>query len=210
MIEVGVIEVNAEDQYVSVSGDVSLAALEDALPEGLHVRAPRLELTVEDWLLSGGFGLLSAPATRKDVLGLTYNGAHGSVSIGGVVVKNVSGYDFRIVVGSDPALQKTLRVEKAVLRLRPTPGVTRLERAVLAPEIDAALRELEASGAAFGFAGRAGEGWRVRGEFWGTAPSWGEPASDAARGDEWRDLKGAFPRAVKVFNDLERSVLAAL
>jgi hypothetical protein len=208
--EVGVIEVNAEDQYASVSGDVTLVELEAALPEGLHVRAPKLEITVEDWLLAGGFGLMAAPAVRRDVLGLTYNGAHGSVSIGGVVVKNVSGYDFRIVVGSDPALQKSLRLEKAILRLRPAPPVTRLERVVSEQEINAALHELESSGAAFGFAGRTGETWRVRAEFWGAAPSWGEVVSDAARGDEWRDLKGAFPRAEKPLNDLERSVLAAL
>ena len=210
MTEVGVIEVNAEDQYVSVSGDVTLASLEDALPAGLHVRAPKLEVTVEDWLLAGGFGLMAAPAVRRDVLGLTYNGAHGSVSIGGVVVKNVSGYDFRIVVGSDRALQRTVRIEKAVLRLRPAPLVTRLERTVIETEIDSALRELEAFGAAFGFAGRVEETWRVRAEFWGTAPSWGTAVSDAARGDEWRDLAGAFPRAATPLTDLERSVLAAL
>jgi hypothetical protein len=99
------IEVFAEDQYAIVSGKVSLLELEDALPEGLQYRAPRLPVSLEAWLLSGGVGLLNAPPVRKDVLGLTYVGAHGQVAVGGRVVKNVAGYDaVRLLVGSDSSL----------------------------------------------------------------------------------------------------------
>ncbi len=204
------IEVSAEDQYAVVSGDVTLAALEAALPEGLHYRAPGVELTVEDWLLSGGVGLLQASPTRRDVLGLTYNGAHGSVSIGGVVVKNVSGYDLRLVVGSDPALQKTVHIEKAVLRLRPSPAVTRFERTCDEAELPALWLELRQLGAAYGFAYQTDGAWRLRAEFWGGAPAWGTPVSGPVPATRLRDELGEFPRVSLDLSDLERRVLAAL
>ncbi|NJK45044.1 MAG: FAD-binding oxidoreductase, partial [Pleurocapsa sp. SU_196_0] len=137
------IEVNAEDQYAIVSGDVTLNDLEAALPDGLQFRAPRLGLTLEDWLLSGGVGLLNTAPIRSDVLGLTYAGTHGSVSIGGVVVKNVSGYDLRFVIGSDPSLQKPVRLERAVLRLRPSANVTRLEQSASESELDSCFASLQ-------------------------------------------------------------------
>jgi hypothetical protein len=205
-----VIEVNPEDQYAVVSGDVTLAALEAALPEGLHYRTPGVELTVEDWLLSGGVGLLNAPPTRRDVLGLTYKGAHGSVSIGGVVVKNVSGYDLRLVVGSDPSLQKTVRVERAVLRLRPSPTVTRFELTCEEAELPARWLELRQLGAAYGFAYQTKEVWRLRAEFWGDAPAWGTPVNGAVPAARMRDALGDFPRAWLDLSDFERRVLAAL
>ena len=94
------IEINPEDQYAIVSGDTTLQELEATLPSGLQYRAPRLPIRLEDWLLSGGLGLLEMPPVRKEVLGLTYTAAHGTVSVGGRVVKNVAGYDaVRLVIG---------------------------------------------------------------------------------------------------------------
>jgi hypothetical protein len=205
-----VLEVNPEDQYAIASGDVTLSDLEAALPEGLQFRAPKLGLTLEDWLLSGGVGLLNAAPIRSDVLGLTYTGAHGSVSIGGVVVKNVSGYDLRFVIGSDPSLQRPVRLERAVLRLRPSVKVMRLEQSVSESQLESSLASLQRLGAAYGFGYPFEGAWRVRAEFRGNAPHWGEPASSAVPVMGLRDAMGAFPRATRVLTDLERAVLGAL
>ena len=98
------LEIHASDQYVIALASTTLAELEAGLPENLHYRAPLLDLTLEDWVLSGGVGLLNALPVRKDILGLTYNSSIGSVQAGGRVVKNVSGYDLvRLVVASDPS-----------------------------------------------------------------------------------------------------------
>jgi hypothetical protein len=205
-----VLEVNAEDQYVIVSGDVTLDALKAALSTDLQYRAPNIGVTLEDWLLSGGVGLLNAAPIRSDVLGLTYAAAHGSVSIGGVVVKNVSGYDLRFVIGSDPSLQRTVRLERAVLRLRPREQFTRLERTVNESHLDSSLGSLKKLGAIYGYAYPLEGAWCVRAEFRGDAPHWGNPASSAVPGHDLRDALGAFPRVTRVLTDLERAVLGAL
>ncbi len=202
------ITIEAEDQYAIVSGNTTLIELEDALPHGLQYRAPRLAMTLEDWLLSGGVGLLEMPPVRKDVLGLEYVAAHGSVSVGGKVVKNVAGYDaVRLVIASDASLERRVRIEKATLRLRPRVPVTRLEQRVQGTGF-AVLREL---GAAYAVAYKQNEHWLLRAEFWGTAPHWGEVVStDLPANLELHDALGIFPRAKRVLSGLEARVLNAL
>ena len=205
------IQVNSEDQYALVSGDTTLTTIHAALPEGLRYRAPHLELSVEDWLLSGGVGLLNAPVLRGDVLGLTYSGAHGAVSIGGVVVKNVSGYDLRLVIGADPALEKPVRLETATLRLRPAAPLVTLELETTESEITSSLIELRELGVVYGYAFLSGDAWRVRGEFRADhVPNWGTRASNAASVTGLRDALGAFPRVAPIRSALERALLAAL
>ncbi len=205
------IEVHTEDQYALVAGSVTLAQLEDALPSNLHYRAPRCNLSLEDWILSGGLGLLGAPPTRKEVLGLEYTGAHGLISVGGRVVKNVAGYDaVRLIVSSDASLQKNIRIERATLRLRPKPAITRLEKCVQKSDILTELEALQTLGAMFGFAHRLEADWCIHSEFWNDAPQgWGENASDV-RGFEFRDARGAFPRSSQARSKLESLVLSAL
>jgi FAD/FMN-containing dehydrogenase len=109
------IKINPEDQYAICSGSTTLIELEAALPLGLQYRAPRLPITLEDWLLSGGIGILTMPPVRKDILGLTYTAAHGTISIGGKVVKNVAGYDaVRLLIGSDTNLTRRVRIQSAL------------------------------------------------------------------------------------------------
>ena len=205
------IQVNSEDQYAFVSADTALKAIHAALPADLRYRAPRLELSVEDWLLSGGVGLLNAPALRGDVLGLTYKGAHGAVSIGGVVVKNVSGYDLRLVIGSDPALEKPVRLEAATLRLRPAAALVTLELEVTESEITSSLAELRDLGAVYGYAFHSSDAWRVRGEFRADQIlDWGTRVSSIAPAAHLRDAFGAFPRVAPERSALERALLAAL
>jgi hypothetical protein len=205
------IEISAEDQYAIIAGSVTLAELEDALPSNLHYRAPRCDLSLEDWILSGGLGVLGAPPTRKEVLGLEYAGAHGVVMVGGRVVKNVAGYDaVRLIVSSDASLEKRVRIERATLRLRPKPQILRLEKRVQESEIASELEALQGLGAMFGFAHKLGETWRVRAEFWGEAPSdWGEQAQPSI-GLEFRDALGPFPRPTSSKSVLESLVLGAL
>jgi FAD/FMN-containing dehydrogenase len=204
------IEVNAEDQYAIVAGSATLTQLEDALPSNLHYRAPRIDLSIEDWILSGGIGILNAPPTRKEVLGLEYTGAHGTIQVGGRVVKNVAGYDaVRLIVGSDAALKKGVRIERATLRLRPKPRIVRLENVVQESDLVRELETLKSLGAMFGFAHLLENAWRVRAEFWGTASDWGSEASDKT-GAELRDLQGVFPRPAESRSGLESLVLNAL
>ncbi|MGL5005046.1 MAG: hypothetical protein ACRDAM_19065, partial [Casimicrobium sp.] len=165
------IEVHTEDQYALVAGSVTLAQLEDARPSNLHYRAPRCDLSLEDWILSGGLGVRCAPPTRKEVLGLEYTGAHGTVSVGGRVVKNVAGYDaVRLIVGSDASLEKKIRIERATLRLRPKPKITRLEKRVQESTILSELETLQQLGAMFGMAHLVGADWCIHAEFWNDAP----------------------------------------
>ena len=205
------IQVNSEDQYAMVSADTTLTAIHAALATDLRYRAPHLELSLEDWLLSGGVGLLDAPAPRSDVLGLTYSGAHGAVSIGGVVVKNVSGYDLRFVIGADPALEKPVRLETATLRLRPAAPLATLESRTAESAIASSLAELRELGAVYGYAFPSGDAWCVRGEFRvSSTPDWGTRVFNAAPAVDLRDALGAFPRVAPTRSALERALLAAL
>ena len=205
------IQVNGEDQYAIVSADITLEAIHAALPAGLQYRAPHLELSVEDWLLSGGVGLLNAPVLRSDVLGLEYRGAHGLVGIGGVVVKNVSGYDLRLLIGSDPALAKPVRLETVTLRLRPAAPLVTLELQAEEPEISSSLAELRELGAVYGYAYRSVDMWCVRGEFRAEhLPNWGTRVLSAALATGLRDALGTFPRPAPLRSVLEQRLLAAL
>ncbi len=203
------LEIHASDQYVTAPASTTLAQLETALPENLHYRAPLIDLTLEDWVLSGGVGLLAAPVVRKDVLGLTYTSSAGSVQAGGRVVKNVSGYDLvRLVVGSDPSLSRAVRLESVTLRLRPKPNITRLEKVV--SNLEAGFEELRSLGAAFGLAYQQNNTWVLRGEWWDATPDWGTSALEVVPKTIWQDALGVFPRAVKVLDSLEQRVLRAL
>jgi hypothetical protein len=203
------IEVFAEDQYAIVCGEVGLIELEDALPAGLQYRAPRLPISLEAWLLSGGVGLLESPPVRKEVLGLTYLGKHGEVTVGGRVVKNVAGYDaVRLLIGSDSSLSGDLGIKSATLRLRPKVAVSRLEMRCFDLAAFEVVREL---GAAYAVAYKQDAVWQLRAEFWGDAPLWGQPVQqDLPPNLELHDALGVFPRQPQALSDLETRVLAAL
>lgn len=203
------IEVNAEDQYAVVSGEVTLEAVLDALPTGLVYRAPRLALPLEDWLLSGGVGVLNAPPLRADVLGLTYRGAHGAVAVGGIVVKNVSGYDLRLVIASDPALERRVRIERAVLRLRPGNRLEARDQRVSEAELGGTFAALHEVGALYAYAARVDDAWLLRAEFEPGQARWGEPASDAFPRVS-RDALGVFPRVAPQRSALESALLESL
>lgn len=203
------LEIHASDQYVTAPASTTLAQLEAALPENLHYRAPLIDLTLQDWVLSGGMGLLAAPVVRKDVLGLTYSSSAGSVQAGGRVVKNVSGYDLvRLVVGSDPSLTQAVKLETVTLRLRPKPKITRLEQEVT--NLEAGFEELRGLNAAFGLAYRQNNTWILRGEWWDATPDWGTPALEVVPKTVWQDALGVFPRVVKALSSLEQRLLQAL
>ena len=205
-------EIHAQDQYAVAPADATLAGLAAALPAGLAVRAPLLDLSVGDWVRAGGVGLLAAPPARQDVLGLSYRARDGGlVEAGGRVVKNVSGYDLvRLVVGSDPALERALPLETVTLRLRPLPRVARREAPVAEAALPAAFEALRALGAAYALAFDAG-GWRLRAEWWGDTPAWGEPAdAPVPAGVPLRDALGAFPRPRPARTPLEARVLEAM
>jgi FAD/FMN-containing dehydrogenase len=204
------LEIHASDQYVTAPASTTLAQLEAALPEDLHYRAPLIDLTLEDWVLSGGVGLLAAPPVRKDVLSLTYVSSAGAVQAGGRVVKNVSGYDLvRLVVASDPSLSHAVRLESVTLRLRPKPKIVRLEKQIT--NLEAGFEELRGLGAAFGLAYQTNPAtWVLCGEWWDVAPNWGTPALETVPKTVWRDALGVFPRVVKVLDSLEQRVLQAL
>ena len=214
------LEIHVEDQYAVVPSDLRLCDLEAALPANLHYRAPLLGLSVGDWVRSGGFGGLNAPAVRQDVLGLEYRSEDGQsqgslVRAGGVVVKNVSGYDLvRFMVASDPSLKRETQLETLILRLRPKPEVRRREARIDAAQVTATLEEIRLLGAAYGFVYRTGENWWARAEWWNAQPEWGEPTLEPVVGLlldlEIRDLIGVFPRPIQTKSALERRLLAAL
>lgn len=203
------LEIHASDQYMTAPASTTLLELEAALPENLHYRAPFLDLTLEDWVLSGGVGLLHAAPVRKDILGLTYNSSAGAVPAGGRVVKNVSGYDLvRLVVASDPSLSHAIWLESVTLRLRPKPKIFRLEQEV--SNLEAGFQELRDSGAIFGIAYQHFETWVLRGEWWDSAPEWGRATFEPVPKTVWQDSFGIFPRVAKVLNLLEQRILQAL
>jgi FAD/FMN-containing dehydrogenase len=215
------LEIHVEDQYAIVPSDLRLCNLEAALPANLHYRAPLLGLTVGDWVRSGGFGQLNAPAVRQDVLGLEYRSDDGQsgqgslVRAGGVVVKNVSGYDLvRFMVASDPSLKRATQLDTLILRLRPKPEVRRREARIDPAQVTATLEEIRLLGAAFGFVYRMGEIWWARAEWWNAQPDWGEPVLEPVRGKlsdlQIRDVIGVFPRPNPAESALERRLLAAL
>jgi FAD/FMN-containing dehydrogenase len=214
------LEIHVEDQYALVPSDLRLCDLEAALPANLHYRAPLLGLTVGDWVRSGGFGQLNAPAVRHDVLGLEYrsddaqSGQGSLVRAGGVVVKNVSGYDLvRFIVASDPGLKRETQLETLILRLRPKPEVRRREVRIEASQVTATLEEIRLLGAAFGFVYTTRGTWWARAEWWNAQPDWGEPTLEPVIGLtdlEIRDVLGVFPRPVQPVSALERRLLAAL
>jgi FAD/FMN-containing dehydrogenase len=214
------LEVHVEDQYAIVPSDLRLCDLEGALPANLHYRAPLLGLTVGDWVRSGGFGQLNAPAVRHDVLGLEFrsddaqSGQGSLVRAGGVVVKNVSGYDLvRLIVASDPSLKRETQLEMLILRLRPKPEVRRREARIDPAQVTATLEEIRLLGAAFGFVYTTGETWWARAEWWNAQPDWGEPTLEPVIGSsdlEIRDVLGVFPRAARVASALSQRILAAL
>ncbi|GHG11101.1 hypothetical protein GCM10017783_24370 [Deinococcus piscis] len=113
-----VLELNADDQTVTVSAGCSCAELYAALPPGLLPPVPPLELPggVGGLVTRGGFGqTFFFPA---DVLGLTFAAPSGNrIQAGGRTVKNVQGYDLtRLFVGSFGVLGE---LEQVTLRLRP-------------------------------------------------------------------------------------------
>ena len=214
------LEIHVEDQYAVVPSDLRLCDLEAALPANLHYRAPLLGLSVGDWVRSGGFGQLNAPAVRHDVLGLEYRSDDGQsqgslVRAGGVVVKNVSGYDLvRFIVASDPGLKREMQLETFILRLRPKPEVRRREVRIEAAQVTATLEEMRLLGAAFGFVYRTEQTWWARAEWWNAQPEWGEPTLEPVVGLlpdlEIRDVLGVFPRAVRAVSALSQRILSAL
>lgn len=113
-----VLQVAAEDQYLIASGDTPLLEVYEALPKNLWPPFPPVELPggVGGLVARGGFGQTYFFAA--DVLGLVYQTPAGRrVEAGGLVVKNVQGYDLvRPFVGSFGLLGEALEV---TLRLRP-------------------------------------------------------------------------------------------
>jgi glycolate oxidase FAD binding subunit len=209
------LEIHTEDQYAVVPSDLRLCDLEVALPTNLHYRAPLLGLSVGDWVRSGGVGQLNAPAVRQDVLGLEYRSEDGQlVRAGGVVVKNVSGYDLvRLLVASDPGLQHQVQLETLILRLRPKPEIRRREARIAASQVTATLEEMRLLRAAFGFVYRTEGTWWARAEWWNAQPEWGEPTLEPVIGLidlEIRDVLGVFPRAARVASALSQRILSAL
>jgi FAD/FMN-containing dehydrogenase len=219
------LEIHIEDQYAILPSELRLCDLEAALPTNLHYRAPLLGLSVGDWVRSGGFGQLNAPAARHDVLGLEYRSDDGQsgqqstqgslVRAGGVVVKNVSGYDLvRFMVASDPSLKRETQLETLILRLRPKPEVRRREARIDPAQVTATLEEIRLLGAAFGFVYTTGDTWWARAEWWNVQPEWGEPVLDPVVGLlpdlGIRDVIGVFPRPASAESALERRLLAAL
>ncbi|GLV48131.1 hypothetical protein TJA_12870 [Thermus sp. LT1-2-5] len=112
-------ELRAADQYLVAEAETSLLAVHEALRgTGLYPPFPPVELPggVGGLVARGGFAQnFFFPA---EVLGLTFRTPKGRVvRAGGVVVKNVQGYDLvRLFVGSFGLLGEALAV---VFRLRP-------------------------------------------------------------------------------------------
>ncbi|WP_051963835.1 FAD-binding oxidoreductase [Deinococcus misasensis] len=104
-----------EDLLLVTDATETLPDLHQHLPEGVRLRAAKVNLTLGAYLARGGFGELNANPFRHEVLGLTYLSENGPVEAGGIVVKNVSGYDLtRLVIGSG-----VNAFQSANLRLRP-------------------------------------------------------------------------------------------
>lgn len=104
-----------EDLLLVTDATETLPDLHQHLPEGVRLRAAKVNLMLGAYLARGGFGELNANPFRHEVLGLTYLSENGPVEVGGIVVKNVSGYDLtRLVIGSG-----VNAFQSANLRLRP-------------------------------------------------------------------------------------------
>lgn len=113
-----VLEFSAADQLLVARGSASLLELWQALPQGLFLPFPPVELPggLDGLLQRGGFAQTFFFA--GEVLGLRFQTPAGrTVTAGGRTVKNVQGYDLvRPFVGSFGALGRVL---EATLRLRP-------------------------------------------------------------------------------------------
>ncbi len=121
-------EVHLEDQYLRTPAKTGLLEVYQALQgTGLYPPFPPVELPggVGGLLERGGFAQTFPFA--QEVLGLTFLTPKGlRVEAGGIVVKNVQGYDLvRPFVGSFGLLGQAL---EAVLRLRPGPEALFLRR----------------------------------------------------------------------------------
>ncbi|GAB5602870.1 DUF5639 domain-containing protein [Thermus sp. FJN-A] len=186
-------DLHAADQYLVAPAETGLLAVYQALEgTGLYPPFPPVELPggVGGLLARGGFGqTFFFPA---EVLGLTFRTPKGRVvRAGGVVVKNVQGYDLvRPFVGSFGLLGEAL---EAVFRLRPgrasvllrRPWEGAFPRLTPTPRFLFALEEGEARGLyAFHF-GPEGEVARFREAFGG------EEAGSL-------DLRPLFPRGMGV------------
>lgn len=137
----------AEDMTATVSGGVSLAALQSELSrqgQWLPVDPPHAErLTVKD-LLDGdpsgprryGFGTI-----RDHLIGISVKLADGRlVHSGGKVVKNVAGYDLaKLFIGAGGSLGS---VVDATFKLRPLPGEERF-LSVSCASLEEADRQIE-------------------------------------------------------------------
>lgn len=113
-----ILEISANDQFMRVTGDTPLLEVYNALPAGLFVPFPPLELPsgVGGLLERGGFAqnfFFSA-----EVLGAVFVSPSGKIlRAGGQVIKNVQGYDLvRPLIGSFGTMGRILEV---TLRLRP-------------------------------------------------------------------------------------------
>ncbi|GEM49418.1 FAD-binding oxidoreductase [Deinococcus cellulosilyticus] len=120
-----------EDLLLVVDAREALQDIHQHLPAGVRLRAAKVNLTLGAYLARGGFGELNANPFRHEVLGLTYLSASGPVEVGGIVVKNVSGYDLtRLVIGAGVEA-----FQSANLRLRPEAG-SRLYRTPEKPSFE--------------------------------------------------------------------------
>ncbi|ULH14176.1 DUF5639 domain-containing protein (plasmid) [Deinococcus sp. KNUC1210] len=112
------LEVSPSDQYLSASADTPLLELYAAVPAGLYLPFPPLELPggLGGLVVRGGFA--QTFFFGSEVLGLTFIAPSGRrVVAGGRTVKNVQGYDLtRPFVGSFGRLGQP---ETITLRLRP-------------------------------------------------------------------------------------------
>ncbi len=134
-----IIEISANDQFMRVTGDTPLLEVYHALPAGLFVPFPPVELPsgVGGLLERGGFAqnfFFSA-----EVLGAVFESPSGKIlRAGGQVIKNVQGYDLvRPLIGSFGAMGRILEV---TLRLRPGRATVLLKKTGTLEEIPAGVR----------------------------------------------------------------------
>jgi len=187
------VEVHAADQYLVAPGEAGLLEVHEALEgTGLYPPFPPVELPggVGGLLLRGGFAqTFFFPA---EVLGVAFRTPGGlQVEAGGVVVKNVQGYDLvRLFVGSFGLLGTPL---KAVLRLRPGRAGLFLRRPFPGkfPELSPRPRFL--------FALEEEDGWWLYGFHFGHEREVAR-FREAFGGEEAGplDLRGRFPRGMGV------------